>query len=399
MVLDIIIKHILFIASTRIDPCMHTREKSPPSNYQPKLQNSELLLSVFGDICKVIFNGIEAMADSRLGNFQSCCRLCLCEKSDVLKSLFDETVEDRSLPQKILQFVAVEITISDKLSTMVCNTCIDKVSGWHQYKQECASNQSKLELWLNNCPTNNISDLSFQIKEEPMEDRETEEQANGGNTDHAIAEVLVKSEPVDQPDEPMEEEYNELPPPLTPHPPETNTDVDSSDDSVAFAKKMFSSSGNRSKHERQIHGKHKPGPSGTDSGRRSQISTVSPAQNAGDTNEQQIIQNGIGPLDVVNVQPPADQQKIQFAAGLKLLQTNSTPISCEPLSKIELSYIEKCKAMVNMHRSLECACHNVLHPNLKGLLSHLRALRIWFPVFTCYNCMITFTRWVYFYKT
>nr|CAH7767969.1 unnamed protein product [Callosobruchus chinensis] len=26
-----------------------------------------------------------------------------------------------------------------------------------------------------------------------------------------------------------------------------------------------------------------------------------------------------------------------------------------------------------------------------GLLSHLRSLRIWFPVFTCYNCMITFT--------
>lgn len=44
-----------------------------------------------------------------------------------------------------------------------------------------------------------------------------------------------------------------------------------------------------------------------------------------------------------------------------------------------------------MYTTLICACHNVSHPNLKGLLSHLRALRIWFPVFTCYHCMITFT--------
>lgn len=50
------------------------------------------------------------MADPKLGNFQSCCRLCLCEKMDTLKSVFDEAVEDRTLPQKILQFVAVEVS-------------------------------------------------------------------------------------------------------------------------------------------------------------------------------------------------------------------------------------------------------------------------------------------------
>lgn len=42
-----------------------------------------------------------------------------------------------------------------------------------------------------------------------------------------IVEVLVKNEPIDPPDEPMEEEYNELPPPLTPHPP-TGTDSENS---------------------------------------------------------------------------------------------------------------------------------------------------------------------------
>lgn len=86
-----------------------------------------------------------------------------------------------------------------------------------------------------------------------------------------------------------------------------------------------------------------------------------------------------------------EHRKIQFAAGLKLLQKDTTPISMESLSKIELSYIEKCKAMVNMFKTLECACHQVNHPNVKGMLSHLRAQRIWFPVFTCYSCMITYT--------
>lgn len=105
------------------------------------------------------------------------------------------------------------------------------------------------------------------------------------------------------------------------------------------------------------------------------------------TNENQNEQ----PEDESEKTSESETQKIQFAAGLKLLQTNATPISCEPLSKIELSYTEKCRAMVMMHQTLECACHNVPHHNLKGLLSHLRALRIWFPVFTCYNCMITFT--------
>ncbi|KAJ8964519.1 hypothetical protein NQ314_004814 [Rhamnusium bicolor] len=156
--------------------------------------------------------------------------------------------------------------------------------------------------------------------------------------------------------------------------------------------KLFSSSGNRRKHEKQIHGKHQPG---AEVGRRSQMNQVMLTKSLDDLANQQD-----KPVDPLNAQenaevtePPSEteQQKIQFAAGLKLLQRNSTPISCEPLSKIEMSYIEKCKAMALMHKSLECACHKVAHPNLKGLLSHLRALRIWFPVFTCYNCMITFT--------
>lgn len=47
--------------------------------------------------------------------------------------------------------------------------------------------------------------------------------------------------------------------------------------------------------------------------------------------------------------------------------------------------------MVGMFETLVCACHNAPHKSIKRLFSHLRSLRIWFPIYTCYNCMITFT--------
>ncbi|KAL1494305.1 hypothetical protein ABEB36_009924 [Hypothenemus hampei] len=86
-----------------------------------------------------------------------------------------------------------------------------------------------------------------------------------------------------------------------------------------------------------------------------------------------------------------DEKKIKFAAGLQLFQKDSSPIELQSLSKIELSYIEKCKAMVSMFHTFQCACHNVQHKTLRNLLSHLRETRIWFPLFTCYNCMISLT--------
>lgn len=91
----------------------------------------------------------------------------------------------------------------------------------------------------------------------------------------------------------------------------------------------------------------------------------------------------------------AEREKIMFAAGLRLQQKNVAPqeiiLDSNGLTRIELSYIEKCKAMVTMFDTLVCACHNAVHKNLKRLFSHLRSLKIWFPIFTCYNCMITFT--------
>lgn len=89
-------------------------------------------------------------------------------------------------------------------------------------------------------------------------------------------------------------------------------------------------------------------------------------------------------------------QKIQFAAGLRLKRRsnggNSAPSTIEgPLSPIELAYVERSKALVSMLHKFRCACHNVSFPTIKRLFAHLRMSYTWFPIFTCYNCVITFS--------
>ncbi|XP_064211337.1 zinc finger protein 62 isoform X2 [Tribolium castaneum] len=282
------------------------------------------------------------MADSRLVNFITCCRLCLSDSVDDLKSVFDESVDDRGLQQKISACLGVEITSDDKLSTMVCLQCIEKINNWQSYKLTCCENQNKLEQWINTSnPELSLSDMNIQIKEEPIDN------------DILTPEVVMNGE-IPVKNEPMEEEYNELPPPLTPQ----------ADDMIDV--ELVTNS-----------------PSSLTTGTGSLSQDEERSQSSVDSQP---------PSEPPPKEPTSEEKKILFAAGLKLLQRNSTPpIAFENLSKIENSYIEKCKAMVTMHNTLKCACHNVTHPNLKGLLSHLRSLRIWFPVFTCYHCMITFT--------
>lgn len=90
-----------------------------------------------------------------------------------------------------------------------------------------------------------------------------------------------------------------------------------------------------------------------------------------------------------------DIQKIQFAAGLRLKQRNSTPneistlLGDTPLTKVEESYIIKCQKMVTMFSTLICSCHGYQHKTAKRLFAHLRSSSSWFPVYTCYNCVIT----------
>ncbi|XP_063921648.1 zinc finger protein 43-like isoform X1 [Zophobas morio] len=332
------------------------------------------------------------MSESRMANFSSCCRLCLADSVDNLKSIFDESADDRGLQGKISSCLGVEILPDDKLSTGVCLPCIEKVTNWQTYKLTCCENQTKLEHWLSLSSSTEISmtnaaDLSdgnIQIKEEPI-DHES-----------LTPEVIINGESSLK-NEPLEEEYNELPPPLTPqgtedgdvevvaHSPSSQltNDDENNPRKCNFCGKFFASAGNRKKHERVIHGAKSFG-----STTESEVGSLSQDERS----QSSIDSHMLNELPHQYEEPTSEEKKILFAAGLKLLQRNSTPpISLESLSRIENSYIEKCKAMVNMHKSMKCACHNVVHPNLKGLLSHLRALRIWFPVFTCYHCMITFT--------
>ncbi|XP_050297309.1 zinc finger protein 62 homolog isoform X2 [Anthonomus grandis grandis] len=103
-------------------------------------------------------------------------------------------------------------------------------------------------------------------------------------------------------------------------------------------------------------------------------------------------ESNVGKTETKSTTSKNDEKKIEFAAGLHLVQKD-TMGTAKPsqLSKIELSYAEKCKAMISMYQTLQCACHNVQHKQLKHLLQHLRDTRLWFPLFTCMNCMISLT--------
>lgn len=347
-------------------------------------------------------------------NYQSCCRLCLSERMDSLQSIFGETPNDPDLTKKILQHLNIEITSSDKMSTMVCEECIEKVSSWNSYKEQCVQNQKKFEDVLEpqqkpatpppSFAPEPISEsapfahLNVHIKEEPITELDNPDETPPEFVEPEperedplppenvldqsdMAQIYVKSEPLDidqldqldQVDESMEHEYNEFPPTLSPQQmnngdmPEVIREEAEFHRKCSVCGKVFSSAGNKKKHERVQHGLHP-------------VLSVTPKENGLTNGELQA-------SDVVK----ESQRKILYGMGLKLVKSSAETVTNSSLSKIELSYIEKCKAMVSMHKTLVCACHNVPHQNLKGLLSHLRALRIWFPVFTCYNCMITFT--------
>lgn len=100
-------------------------------------------------------------------------------------------------------------------------------------------------------------------------------------------------------------------------------------------------------------------------------------------------------FDSENDTHSSNMQKIEFAAGLRLKQKSNrstTPSTIEGvLTPIEVAYIDRSKALVSMLHKFRCACHNVSFPTVKRLFAHLRMSYTWFPIFTCYNCVITFS--------
>lgn len=53
--------------------------------------------------------------------------------------------------------------MNDKLSTMICSKCMDKVENWHNFKIICYENQEKLNTWMKQWD-NSTSDMVISRK-------------------------------------------------------------------------------------------------------------------------------------------------------------------------------------------------------------------------------------------
>lgn len=125
------------------------------------------------------------------------------------------------------------------------------------------------------------------------------------------------------------------------------------------------------------------------SGSRNTLNETDPFGSETDSQASQSNEQNGDPLS------ESEKQKIQFAGALKLKQNNGAvpkfPITDISLTKIENCYIDKCTKMIAMLNSLVCICHSIQHRSIKRLFAHLRSICHWFPVYTCYNCLITFS--------
>lgn len=81
--------------------------------------------------------------------------------------------------------------MDDKISTMICKTCIQKIDNWEVYREKCSENQSKLQDWMKEWNKVNNSDTSIQIKDEPIDHIEDER-----NTEITVDSLSDEEEPV-----------------------------------------------------------------------------------------------------------------------------------------------------------------------------------------------------------
>ncbi|XP_066154209.1 zinc finger protein Xfin-like [Euwallacea fornicatus] len=411
---------------------------------------------------------MDTLPTARPMDLNAICRLCLSDRKDSLKSLYDEILGPNKLPQKIELLLHLQVSRRDKISTMICNDCIIRLDTWFAYKKQCHSNQAKLTDWLNISKQANWTDVhetALSIKPEPLDSNE-----------HSLMPIKVELSYEEDHfnDMDISSSYNSDGNQMSYAGEMDIDDVETDDDRrCPDCGKMFGNSLNMRRHQNMLHMKKdrrfqmaeirkspvgdaiKPNisemsesvsshqkdfkvdpsedlenaASNSDNAEAEIRNEANSSVNAGlndwtqfksdaieEDNEKEVdnvddikeksvderlkVQDSIGEKPVndegdaskkIIQKSEIDEKKIQFAAGLKLLQKDATLIESEPLSKIELSYIEKCKAMVSMFQTLQCACHNVQHKTIRYLLSHLRETRIWFPLFTCYNCMISLT--------
>ncbi|XP_071646346.1 uncharacterized protein [Temnothorax longispinosus] len=115
---------------------------------------------------------------SDFGNVKNVCRLCLSAdgpRSSVFATQEDEEKEDSSghrvpLAAKIQACLSIQISATDRLSTLICANCVKSVNQWHTYKESCLRSQDKLQEWLTSQLQSNPPVIPiFTIKDEPMD--------------------------------------------------------------------------------------------------------------------------------------------------------------------------------------------------------------------------------------
>ncbi|XP_014482089.1 PREDICTED: zinc finger protein 836-like isoform X2 [Dinoponera quadriceps] len=135
-------------------------------------------------------------------NVENVCRLCLCT-DEPRASVFgtDKQEEDSTavpLAIKIQACLSIEISPTDKLSTLICEECVKSVNQWHTYRESCLRSQNKLQKWL----TSHSKPEVVTIKGEPV-DLDYEDHVE------IISEVNKKQKSLNIPIHTVEEEGSE----------------------------------------------------------------------------------------------------------------------------------------------------------------------------------------------
>ncbi|KAF2885310.1 hypothetical protein ILUMI_20842 [Ignelater luminosus] len=293
---------------------------------------------------------------------------------------------------------------------MICTDCLSKVDSWFDYRKTCRENQSKLIGWMNAWSTSNAGDISIHIKDEVVEDGDGPPPRQVNIDENGV--IHIKTEPIAvcSDSEILDEDVYDMQPGTTD---QLNFDSENEEEgecemnaytltdginglasdvdplevsqngegsNCRICNKVFSTPGNRRKHEYMIH-KHKDGSFSKNN--ESAVEVLDDEQNTWNTDESTTGSSSITGNET-------EIQKIQFAAGLQLQQRSTQQDESVPLTKVEVSYLDKCKTIVKMTETLVCACHGERFNDQKDLFIHLKKMRTWFAMFTCYNCLITF---------
>ncbi|CAL1674322.1 unnamed protein product [Lasius platythorax] len=105
-----------------------------------------------------------------IGNVETVCRLCLSADEPRSSVFAQDREEDSSgvpLAAKIQACLSIQISTTDRLTTLICGNCVKNVNQWHTYKESCLRSQDKLQEWL--ASESQLNPTVITIKDEPMD--------------------------------------------------------------------------------------------------------------------------------------------------------------------------------------------------------------------------------------